>query len=102
MGFFFERRKEKLDEKTKLKIIMGMCLWFLIFMFVILILVLTSLFTGTWNRFIDLGLYLGNVIAFGLSFYILNQGKKQKMPFLIVVGVIVFLANAWGIVRFYI
>jgi hypothetical protein len=90
-----------MDERKKLKMILGLLMWFMIYMGVMGILIFISLFNGTWNRFLDLGLYIGNVVAFGLSFYIMNRGKKLKMPFLIITGIFVFLANAWGIVRFY-
>lgn len=90
-----------MEERKKLKMILGLLMWFMIFMLVMAFLVLISVFTGTWNRFLDLGLYIGNVVAFGLSFYIMDRAKKMKMPWLFILGVFVFLANAWGIVRFY-
>jgi hypothetical protein len=90
-----------LEQRKKLKLVLGLCLWFLIYMLFIAVLVGFSLITGHWFRLLDLGLYLGNVVAFGLSFYIMNQGRKLKMKWMVVAGVFVFLSNLWGIVKFY-
>jgi hypothetical protein len=90
-----------MDEKRKLQMILGFLLWFLIYMIVIGTLFLFCLITGNWSKWLDLALYIGNVVAFGLSFYILANAKKVKFPFMRLLGVFIMIANGWGIIKFY-
>jgi len=89
-----------MNERKKLKLILGSLTWFMIYMLVMAILILINLFTGTWNRLLDFGLYIGNVVAFGLSFYIIAKGKTIPFPLIRTIGVFIMLVNAWGIVNF--
>ena len=75
---------------------------YMVYILLVGILILGSfLFTGTWSRFLDLALYLGNVISVGLSFYIMKQGKVLKITKMFFLGVFVFLVNAWCIFNFF-
>ena len=91
-----------MEHEKKIKWFLRSLKFFMIYMIVIGVLLVISLFTDKYVGLMKLLLYFGNVGSFGLSFYIMKQGRSLKKRSLFWLGIIVMLINAYCIVSLHI
>ena len=90
------------EHEKKIKWFLRSLMFFMIYMLVIGVLLVISLFTDKFVEPMKLLLYFGNVGSFGLSFYIMKQGRSLKKSKLFWMGIVVLLINAYCIISFHI
>jgi hypothetical protein len=91
-----------LGVEKKMKVFLGSLIFFMVYMIVIGVMLVIALFTDAYTTTLKLLLYLGNVGSFGLSFYIMKQGRSLENKKLFRLGIIVMLINAYCILSFHI